>query len=211
MYFSSVRFLKEVKDETSARTKLKNLLVLIARLLALSFLVMAFAQPFRKKKQPKSFAQNMVRIFVDNSYSMNALLRTYLWFQSQTKSRTIVQSYSSEDRFHDPDSWFLGNTSRLVYIRMKRSRWSMKYKIPRRFHKPWTRHLSTWSLLCSKSNGNLHIYLISIFKIDLWFKEPYRFFCQDLPDPLPKHPGEKCYWYRLGLILSSMAQWAHPC
>ncbi|MBT8220109.1 MAG: BatA domain-containing protein, partial [Bacteroidia bacterium] len=44
--FTNVRFLKELKEETTARSKLKNLLVLLARLLALAALVLAFAQPF---------------------------------------------------------------------------------------------------------------------------------------------------------------------
>ena len=46
VYFTNVRFLKEVKEETSARQKLRNLLVLLMRCLAVIFLVFAFAQPF---------------------------------------------------------------------------------------------------------------------------------------------------------------------
>jgi hypothetical protein len=44
VYFSNVKFLKEVKEETASRSKLKHLLVLAARMLALAFLVFAFAQ-----------------------------------------------------------------------------------------------------------------------------------------------------------------------
>ena len=43
VYFTNVRFLKEVKEETSARSKLRNLLILATRLLAVAFLVLAFA------------------------------------------------------------------------------------------------------------------------------------------------------------------------
>ena len=46
VYFTNVRFLKEIKEETSARQRLKNLLVLLMRLLAMAALVLAFAQPF---------------------------------------------------------------------------------------------------------------------------------------------------------------------
>ena len=45
VYFTNVRFLKEVKEQTSARSKLRNLLVLLMRLLAVAMLVFAFAQP----------------------------------------------------------------------------------------------------------------------------------------------------------------------
>ncbi|MBL0342555.1 MAG: BatA domain-containing protein [Bacteroidetes bacterium] len=45
VYFTNVKFLKELKEETSSRSKLKHLLVLLARMLAVIFLVLAFAQP----------------------------------------------------------------------------------------------------------------------------------------------------------------------
>jgi len=38
VYFTNVRFLKEIKEETSARQRLKNLLVLLMRLLARQFI-----------------------------------------------------------------------------------------------------------------------------------------------------------------------------
>ena len=44
--FSNVKFLQEVKEETSMRSRLRNLLVLLVRCLALAALVFAFAQPF---------------------------------------------------------------------------------------------------------------------------------------------------------------------
>ncbi len=43
VYFTNVRFLQEVKDITSNRQRLRNLLVLLMRCLALIFLVLAFA------------------------------------------------------------------------------------------------------------------------------------------------------------------------
>src|SRR6187402_4015179 len=45
VYFSNLRFLREVKEETSARNKLRNLLILLARLLAMAGIIFAFAQP----------------------------------------------------------------------------------------------------------------------------------------------------------------------
>ena len=46
IYFTNVKFLKDIKEETTSRSKLKHLLVLLSRILAVSFLVFAFAQPF---------------------------------------------------------------------------------------------------------------------------------------------------------------------
>ena len=46
VYFTNVRFLKELKQESESKSKLKNYLILASRLLALTCLVLAFAQPF---------------------------------------------------------------------------------------------------------------------------------------------------------------------
>src|SRR5450631_1628843 len=74
VYFSNVRFLKEVKEETQAKSKLKNLLVLIARILAIVFLVFAFAQPFIPSANKKVIVgDKTVSIFIDNSFSMDAV------------------------------------------------------------------------------------------------------------------------------------------
>ena len=73
VYFTNVRFLKEVKEETSARSKLRNLLVLAMRLLALLFLVLAFAQPFIPQDVEVKQGDKAVSVFIDNSFSMSAL------------------------------------------------------------------------------------------------------------------------------------------
>ena len=49
VYFSNVRFLKEVKQQTKAKSELKHILILLSRILALSSLVLAFAQPYVPK------------------------------------------------------------------------------------------------------------------------------------------------------------------
>src|SRR6185312_3714430 len=76
IYFSNVQFLKEVQEQQSSRRNLKELLILAARLLALFFLVLAFARPYISgQKNSKAGAQRVVSIFVDNSYSMQTLNR----------------------------------------------------------------------------------------------------------------------------------------
>ena len=46
VYFSSTRFLKNIKKSTSQKRQIKHFLILFSRLLFLTFLVLAFAQPF---------------------------------------------------------------------------------------------------------------------------------------------------------------------
>ena len=74
VYFSNVSFLKDIKKESKNKSRLKQLLILIARILAIIFLVFAFAQPYiptttDAKKQPNQ----LIGIYIDNSFSMNAL------------------------------------------------------------------------------------------------------------------------------------------
>jgi Aerotolerance regulator N-terminal len=71
IFFSNTRFLKQVKQETTQKRKLKQFLVLASRLLFLFFLVMAFAQPFLPAKEQVT-AQKNISIYLDNSLSMSA-------------------------------------------------------------------------------------------------------------------------------------------
>ncbi len=69
IYFSNTRFLKQVKEETTQKRRLKQYLVLASRLLFLFFLVLAFAQPFLPAKEEMG-QQQTLGIYVDNSFSM---------------------------------------------------------------------------------------------------------------------------------------------
>jgi hypothetical protein len=113
--FTNVRFLKEVKEETSARQKLRNLLVLAARCLALAALVFAFAQPFIPQGTNVKQGEQSVSIFVDNSYSMSALSQEApLLEKAKQCAREIVEAYSAEDRFQILTQDFEGRHQRLV-------------------------------------------------------------------------------------------------
>ncbi|MBK6884084.1 MAG: BatA domain-containing protein [Flavobacteriales bacterium] len=52
--FPNVRFLAEISQQTRARKKVQHWLVLLARLLALACLVLAFAQPYLPSKSGAS-------------------------------------------------------------------------------------------------------------------------------------------------------------
>lgn len=72
VYFSDIRFLKDVEIETKSRNKLKNLLILLSRMLAITFLVMAFARPVIPTGTKAPTANNSVVVYIDNSFSMSA-------------------------------------------------------------------------------------------------------------------------------------------
>ncbi len=73
IFFSNTRVLKQVKQVTTAKRRLKHLLVLLARLLFLAFLVLAFAQPVIPAREQMGGRQN-ITLYLDNSFSMSAQL-----------------------------------------------------------------------------------------------------------------------------------------
>jgi len=115
VYFTNVKFLREVKEETSARSKLRNLLVLLMRLLAITFLVLAFAQPFIPQDAEVKQGRKAVSVFVDNSFSMTALSQEApLVERAKQRAREIVNAYGVEDEFQVLTNDFEGRHQRLV-------------------------------------------------------------------------------------------------
>ncbi len=116
VYFSNVKFLREIKEETSMRSRLRNLLVLLSRLLAVACLVFAFAQPFLPaSNQSVGRGQRAVSVYVDNSYSMQAENdRAPLLEVAKDRARDIIKAYGVEDRFQILSNEFAGRQQRLV-------------------------------------------------------------------------------------------------
>ena len=116
VYFSNVKFLREVKEETTSRSKIKHLLVLASRLLALLFLVFAFAQPFiPSKNNPVSTGKKYVSVYIDNSFSMNAVNGgRSLFDKSKLTAKEIARNYAADDLFQLLSNDFEGKHQRLI-------------------------------------------------------------------------------------------------
>ena len=116
VYFSNVAFLKEVKEQNSSREKLKNLLILAARILAIFFLVLAFARPFISGNAETNKANgNIVSIYIDNSYSMDAVNKEgSLLDEAKRRAKEIVKAYQLNDRFQLLTNDFEGKHQRLL-------------------------------------------------------------------------------------------------
>lgn len=101
IYFTNVRFLKNIQEETSTKSKLKHYLVLATRLLAIAFLVLAFAQPFIPSDKMKNKAtRHAVSIYLDNSFSMEAANNDeQLINMARRKAEEIVNGYGIDDHF----------------------------------------------------------------------------------------------------------------
>jgi hypothetical protein len=70
-YFTNVHFLKELSIQTRKSSKIKKWLLLITRMLLLTTIIIAFAQPFFQAKDKKN-STNEMYIVLDNSFSMQA-------------------------------------------------------------------------------------------------------------------------------------------
>ena len=116
IYFTNVRFLKEIKQDTQSRSRLKHLLILASRLLAIAFLIFAFAQPyFPASKQLISAGNKLVSVYIDNSYSMDALGKNgSLLETARKKAREIASAYRPSDRFQLLTNNFEAKHQRLV-------------------------------------------------------------------------------------------------
>ena len=115
VFFTNVKFLKEVKEETSARSRLRNLLTLLMRLGAMAALVLAFAQPFQPVDTTVKKGQKAVSVYVDNSFSMSALSADVpLMEKAKQRAREIITAYQEEDEFQVLTSDFEGRHQRLV-------------------------------------------------------------------------------------------------
>jgi hypothetical protein len=100
LYFSNVRFLEEVVQESRSRSRLKHLLVLLCRLLFLSFLIFAFCQPyFNKGKSGVTVGAKAVSIFIDNSFPMEAVGKDgTLLDEAKNKALLIAQQLGEGDK-----------------------------------------------------------------------------------------------------------------
>ena len=113
--FTNVKYLKEIKEETSNRNRLKNLLVLLSRCLAVAGLVFAFAQPYLPTGDRIKSGINHISVFVDNSFSITAARQDIpLLDFAKDKARLIINSYSEEDKFQVLTHDFEGKHQRFV-------------------------------------------------------------------------------------------------
>ena len=165
VYFSNVQFLKEIQEQQSSRRNLKERLILASRMLALAFLVMAFARPYLPgKNSANAGRQQAVSIFVDNSYSMETLNQEgSLLDEAKRRAKEIASAYSINDRFQLLTQDFEGRHQRLL------SRDEFNDAVDTIKISPQSRSLQQivsrqQSLLNLRSEGNRSIYIISDFQ-----------------------------------------------
>lgn len=118
VYFSQVNFLKILIDETQKKNKLKQLLILLSRIMATALLVLAFARPYIPLQPGARVSSvNTVGIYIDNSFSMNGNTESGSLIEvARQKAIDLANSFQPGTNFflltNDPDNKHLLSLSR---------------------------------------------------------------------------------------------------
>ena len=117
VYFTNVSFIADIKQESRKRSQLKHLLILLMRLLAIASLVFAFAQPYftSGNQKRKHSGKQMVSIYIDNSFSMEALSTNgRLIDQAKLRALEILKTCNPSDQFQLLTNDFEGRHQRFL-------------------------------------------------------------------------------------------------
>lgn len=101
VYFSNVERLSELHSESRRRSTVRQWLVLLMRILAVVFLVLAFAQPVLPDRGRKAVVgSTVVSIYIDNSFSMESASADGSQLDAaRQKAREVAGAYGVSDRF----------------------------------------------------------------------------------------------------------------
>ncbi|QMU30360.1 BatA domain-containing protein [Adhaeribacter radiodurans] len=114
VFFTNLKFIKEVKSITASHRRLKQWLILLARICFIISLVLLFSQPYLSNGNKIGLSTNRAKVFIDNSFSMqneakignNTLLQTALDQTNElTKFFNVNSSYqiSTNSKFSYTD------------------------------------------------------------------------------------------------------------
>ena len=116
LYFSSLSFVKHVDQKTKSTKSIKHYLILISRILAFIFLILAFAQPFFPKEgSDKQSLDSLFSIYIDNSFSMEAKgAEGELLSQARENARDIINKANLDTRFIVASNELSGSEKRIL-------------------------------------------------------------------------------------------------
>lgn len=114
VYFTNVKFLKDVHYQSKSKSRLKEILILICRCMTIIALTLAFSQPFVPKNDSNiKVGKKQVSIFIDNSFSTNNINKQGPIFEiAKNKAREIVNTLSSNDKIQIITNDFEGKHQR---------------------------------------------------------------------------------------------------
>ncbi len=100
-YFSNTRFLQELQQQTNRQSKIRKLIILSLRILAIASLVFVFARPYIRNTDAVLLGSSTyIAIYIDNSFSMeNSAVNGNLLDEAKQKAESIVNAYRESDKF----------------------------------------------------------------------------------------------------------------
>lgn len=97
--FSNIQFLQEATIEQKKSGRLKHLLILLCRILAVIFLVLAFALPFFGRNDPQKSSASRLLIYIDNTFSMSQIDNNRLLLdEAKSIALSIVENMDTEQQ-----------------------------------------------------------------------------------------------------------------
>jgi Aerotolerance regulator N-terminal len=134
--FSNVSLLKNVEMETSSFRKLKQYLILAARVLAVAALALAFCQPYLPSKSKYGTdAQSITSMYLDNSFSMQnednnqryldiatgKIDQLLTLFRNATRMQLITNDFGSQEQMLSTSSYLKDRLTTLKLAHTPRS------------------------------------------------------------------------------------------
>ena len=116
LYFSSLKFLQYLDQQQKSVRKLKHWIILALRMLAIVFLVLAFAQPYKPIDESlNEMGKPFLAIYIDNSLSMSAKgTEGELLSEAREKARKMLNEAPLETRILLHTNLMNGIESRLI-------------------------------------------------------------------------------------------------
>lgn len=115
LYFSSLQFVKKIELETKSTKKLKQILILMSRLLFLIFAILAFAQPYIPVTKNAEGGNPVLAIYVDNSFSMGQKgTEGELISEAREVAKRLINESSNDTRYVLVTNEMSGKEQRVV-------------------------------------------------------------------------------------------------
>ena len=101
VYFSNIKFLENLKNQNKSKSRLKQILILISRILFIISFVLAFSFPYiNKNEELKNIKKKIVSIYIDNSFSMNTeSVYGNVFDAAKERAKTIINSFDNNQKF----------------------------------------------------------------------------------------------------------------
>lgn len=165
VYFTNVRFLQQLQQQSRRQSVLRHWLALLFRILTIIFLVMAFAKPFIPPPIGiVSEEESAASIYIDNSFSLEAQGASgYLFDMAIVNAKEIIASHPKSDKFN-----LITNDFRGIFHRMGTADETGTF-IDNLTISPSVRNLRDvlsrqYDILSREPSANKSVYLISDFQ-----------------------------------------------